>query len=160
MSYHLPINEVKINYSGIDYIVNLTSDPTIFYVKSSDGQEISVSSETASNLFGAEQAILDLDKLYGQSRNQTIITSLETDFNNISRNLALQDVADLAGGIFEGIVAAPIAGPFLLLANLTFNAVKTWNQVADQALVKKYLSGVHRYPTGQHLGSNCRVNCQ
>jgi hypothetical protein len=68
MSYQVSNNEIKIKLDGIDYVVNITRDPSSFYVKSaSDGTKISVSPTIAANLFGAENAIIDLNRFYGTS---------------------------------------------------------------------------------------------
>ena len=68
MVYQVPSNEIAITYNNTDYVVTLTpaSLPGSFRVKSPvDGSLMPVDANTAAHLFGAEQAVTLLEKLYG-----------------------------------------------------------------------------------------------
>lgn len=69
------VQEAKIRFDGVTYVVNLTSDPNAFYIKSaSNGSPIRVDLPIAAKLFGAEKAI-NLLNLWYQNHDANYYTS-------------------------------------------------------------------------------------
>src|SRR5207253_193539 len=104
MTYNVANNEVKIALDGVSYVVNLTSTPSAFHVKSNDGTQITVSSTVAAKLFGAEKAISVLNTLYGANSSgtsliQDSVNSLRNEYISASTILIHQDLLGTLSGI-------------------------------------------------------------
>src|SRR4051812_3609831 len=154
---HVLANEAKIQLNGVDYIVNITSDPSSFYVRSAaDGTKISVPSEIAAQLFGAENGIIKLFGIYGTSPTQPtpIAQSAFDAFNDemITAGLHLVKKDSLAtitntAGLATGLPSLIVPGigwaRAALAVSQAFNSiVNIFNDDARANIVLKYLLDV------------------
>jgi hypothetical protein len=102
MTYPVGSNEIAILYNGATYVVNLTSDPTQFYIKSPiSGNAETVDQNTAAHLFGAEQAYSTLGRAYGIAN----VTAMPTYWDNV-----LQSDAQILGWVGASTTLSSIAG--------------------------------------------------
>jgi hypothetical protein len=133
MSYQIPSGDIVIAYEGTSYEVTLTSDPTQFRIKSPvDGSPMPVSLDTAAALFGAENAILVLNNLYGNNSAAQYTSSWNAQASAIQaaviQDITATSLADISGA-FAGAAANLISeeGSGLLLGavstiqNLTYD---------------------------------------